>query len=224
MSAIAENLSHVRHRVGQAAYRSGREVDLLVVSKTWGADVVDEVIACDQLLFGENRLQEGEEKIHVLPDALEWHFIGALQRNKVRKVLQLFSVIHSISSLKLAAYTNRIAGELALCPKVYLEVNIGGEEGKHGFSAVDVTTQIEEILAMSNLAVQGLMCIPPRAHAPEDSRPWFVKVRQLQEQLEAQTGRSFPGLSMGMSGDFEIAIEEGSTIVRVGSAIFGPRN
>jgi PLP dependent protein len=224
MSAIAGNLLRVRELVSRAAVRSGREVDLLVVSKTWGAVVIEEVIECDQFLFGENRLQEGEEKIPVLPDVLEWHFIGGLQRNKVRKVLQLFSVIHSISSLKLASYANRVAGELDLCPKVYLEVNIGEEEGKHGFSAGDVRAQIEEILAMSNLSVEGLMCIPPRGDSPEDSRPWFVKVRQLQEELELQTGRNFPGLSMGMSGDFEIAIEEGSTIVRVGSAIFGPRH
>ena len=130
MSAIAGNLFRVRELASRAAVRSGREVDLLVVSKTWGAEVIEEVVECDQFLFGENRLQEGEEKIPVLPHALEWHFIGTLQRNKVRKVLQLFPVIHSISSLKLAVHTNRIAGELGLRPKVYLEVNIGEEEGK----------------------------------------------------------------------------------------------
>jgi len=219
MSAIAENLTRVRERL----IRLGRKVDLLVVSKTWSAEVVKEVVACEQVLFGENRLQEGEEKIPALPDDLEWHFIGTLQRNKVRKVLQLFPVIHSISSLKLAAHTNRIAGELGLCPRVFLEVNIGEEGRKHGFLAGDLSNQIEEILEMSNLSVEGLMCIPPRGDTPEDSRPWFVKVRQLQGKLEDQTGSKFPGLSMGMSGDFEVAVEEGSTIVRVGSAIFGPR-
>ena len=224
MSAIAGNLSKVRDRVAKAAARAGREVDLLVVSKTWSADVVREVAEQGQLLFGENRLQEGEEKVPVLPDELEWHFIGTLQRNKVRKVLPLFPVIHSISSLKLAAHTDRIAGELGLMPKIYLEVNIGNEEGKHGFHVEELRLRLEEVLAMSHLSLQGLMCIPPRGRTPEDSRPWFAKVRELQEDLEIQAGRSFPGLSMGMSGDFEVAIGEGSTIVRVGSAIFGPRN
>jgi pyridoxal phosphate enzyme (YggS family) len=223
MPAIADRLAQIRDRVAQAASRSGREVELLVVSKTWAAETVSEVVAQGQRLFGENRLQEGEEKIPVLPDELEWHFIGTLQRNKVRKVLQLFSVIHSISSLKLAAYTNRIAGELGLRPKVYLEVNIGIEEGKHGFHADDLRIQLDEVLAMPNLSVQGLMCIPPRGESPEESRPWFTRVKLLQEELEQQTGQVFAGLSMGMSGDYEIAIEEGSTIVRVGSAIFGPR-
>ncbi|MCL4169492.1 UNVERIFIED_CONTAM: hypothetical protein GTU68_000270 [Idotea baltica] len=154
---------------------------------------------------------------------MEWHFIGTLQRNKVRKVLQLFPVIHSISSLKLAAHADRIAEELGLVPRIFLEVNIGDEKGKHGFDPDELRAAIGEILAMQNLSLQGLMCIPPRGNTPEESRPWFAKVRILQEELESQTGKSFPGLSMGMSGDYEIAIEEGSTIVRVGTAIFGSR-
>ena len=224
MSAIADNLSRVRDLVAEAAARGGREVELLVVSKTWDASVVQKAVDEGQLLFGENRLQEGEEKIPELPDDLEWHFIGALQRNKVRKVLPLFPVIHSISSLKLARHTDRIAGELALGPEVFLEVNIGNEEGKHGFSSDDLRESLEEILAMPNLQVQGLMCIPPRGESSEDSRPWFAKVKSLQDELERQAGRVFPELSMGMSGDYEVAIEEGATIVRVGSAIFGPRS
>jgi hypothetical protein len=223
MSHIAENLEVVKGRLAKAAARSGREVNLLVVSKTWPVEVVSDAVDAGQVLFGENRLQEGEEKIPNLPHDLEWHFIGGLQRNKIRKVLPLFPVIHSLASMKLARFTNRVAGELGLTSKIYLEVNIGAEESKHGFSPDELRGSIEEMSELTNLDWQGLMCIPPRAATPEDARPWFAKVRELQEELEATSGQKLPGLSMGMSGDFEVAIEEGSTIVRVGSAIFGPR-
>ena len=223
MSDIAENLEVVRGRVENAAKSTGREVELLVVSKTWPAEVLGEAVAAGQKLFGENRLQEGEDKIPKLPDVLEWHFIGGLQRNKVRKVLPLFPVVHSLSSMKLVRFTDRVAGELGLRPRVFLEVNIGLEESKHGFVPEDLRGSLDEILTMENLAWQGLMCIPPKAERPEDARPWFAKVRELQEDLEKRSGKTLPGLSMGMSGDFKVAIEEGSTIVRVGSAIFGPR-
>ena len=223
MSDIAGNLAVVRGRVQEAASRTGRAVDLLVVSKTWPSEVVRDAVEAGQLLFGENRLQEGEEKIPKLPGELEWHFIGGLQRNKVRRVLPLFPVVHSLSSMKLVRFANRVADELALSPKVFLEVNIGEEESKHGFSAENLRSDLEEILSCESLSVQGLMCIPPRVESAEEARPWFAKVRELQEDLEERGGRKFPGLSMGMSGDYEVAIEEGSTIVRVGSAIFGPR-
>jgi len=223
MAAIAENLEIIRERVDSAASGVGRTVDLLVVSKTWPAEVVSKAVEAGQVMFGENRLQEGEEKIPVLPTHLEWHFIGGLQRNKVRKVLPLFPVIHSISSLKLAGFTNRVAGELGLKPRIFLEVNIGAESSKEGFLPNQLRADLDEIAAMENLDWQGLMCIPPRAEVPEDVRPWFAKVRELQGELAEKTGLPLPKLSMGMSGDFEVAIEEGSTIVRVGSAIFGPR-
>lgn len=223
MSHIAENLEVVKGRLAKAAARSGREVNLLVVSKTWPVEVVSDAVNAGQVLFGENRLQEGEEKIPNLPHDLEWHFIGGLQRNKIRRVLPLFPVIHSLASMKLARFTNRVAGELGLTSKIYLEVNIGAEESKHGFSPDELRGSLEEMSELTNLDWQGLMCIPPRAATPEDARPWFAKVRELQEELEATSGQKLPGLSMGMSGDFEVAIEEGSTIVRVGSAIFGPR-
>lgn len=223
MSHLAENLAVVKSRVAAAAGAAGHAVDLLVVSKTWPAEVVRELVDTGQLLFGENRLQEGEEKIPVLPDELEWHFIGGLQSNKVRKVLPLFPVVHSLSSMKLVRFTERVAGELGLVPKVYLEVNIGSEESKHGFSPEGLRENLDEILTLKNLSWQGLMCIPPRVETPEGARPWFAKVRELQEELERRAGLSLSGLSMGMSEDFEVAISEGSTIVRVGSAIFGPR-
>ena len=223
MSDIAANLAAVRSRVEKAAACSGRKVDLLVVSKTWPSEVVRKAVDAGQILFGENRLQEGEEKIPELPGDLEWHFIGGLQRNKVRRVLSLFQVVHSVSSVKLARFISRVAGELGVSPKVFLEVNIGEEESKHGFSSDDLRESLAEVLSMENLEVQGLMCIPPRVETAEEARPWFARVRELQEELEARAGKAFEGSSMGMSGDFEVAIEEGSTIVRVGSAIFGPR-
>ena len=223
MAPIAENLATVREQVDRAAVGTGRDVDLLVVSKTWPSEVVREAVDAGQLSFGENRLQEGEEKIPALPDALEWHFIGGLQRNKVRRVLLLFPVVHSISSMKLARFANRVAGELGVVPKVYLEINIGKEESKHGFHAADLRSGLDEVLTFGNLSWQGLMCLPPRVEKPENARSWFAKVRELQEEMETRAGIKLPGLSMGMSGDFEVAIEEGSTIVRVGSAIFGPR-
>lgn len=223
MSDIAANLAAVRSRVEKAAACSGRKVDLLVVSKTWPSEVVRKAVDAGQILFGENRLQEGEEKIPQLPGDLEWHFIGGLQRNKVRRVLSLFQVVHSVSSVKLARFISRVAGELGVSPKVFLEVNIGEEESKHGFSSDDLRASLAEVLSMENLEVQGLMCIPPRVETAEEARPWFARVRELQEELETRAGKAFEGLSMGMSGDFEVAIEEGSTIVRVGSAIFGPR-
>jgi pyridoxal phosphate enzyme (YggS family) len=223
MGQIADNLTAVRQRVSAAAATSGQTVDLLVVSKTWPAEVVREAVEAGQRLFGENRLQEGEEKIPRLSGDLEWHFIGGLQRNKVRKILPLFPVIHSLSSMKLLRFAGRVAGELGLRPKVYLEVNIGAEESKHGFLPDELRAHLDDLLSVDHLDLQGLMCIPPRVETAEEARPWFAKVRELQEEMEERSGMSFPGLSMGMSNDYEVAIEEGSTIVRVGSAIFGPR-
>ena len=151
MSDIAANLAAVQSRVDEAASRVGREVNLLVVSKTWPTDVVRQVVDAGQSLLGENRLQEGEEKIPQLPEDLEWHFIGGLQRNKVRRVLSLFQVVHSLSSLKLVRFTSRVAGELEVSPKVFLEVNIGEEESKHGFSPDDLRDNLDEVKALMAL-------------------------------------------------------------------------
>lgn len=227
MSRIADRLALVREEVSAAALQSGRraeEVDLLVVSKTWPTKTIREVVDTGHLLFGENKLQEGEVKVPALPSNLEWHFIGTLQRNKVRKTLPLFPVIHSISSMKLARFTDRVAGELELKPKIFLEINLGDEEAKHGFSKAELLASLDEMCAFENVSWQGLMCIPPRVDTPEEARPWFAQLREFQDEVRNLSGRSLPEISMGMSSDYEIAIQEGSTIVRVGSAIFGPRN
>jgi pyridoxal phosphate enzyme (YggS family) len=195
----------------------------MVVSKTWPVSVVMGAVEAGHVLFGENKVQELCAKAPEMPAHLRWHFIGHLQRNKVRKVLPHVEAVHSIDSLKLARYCDRIAGELKLSPSVYLEVNLGGEESKHGFAPADLKEAIGELGALDQLSVEGLMCIPPAEKDEEKARRWFAKLRDLRDDLEREGGVPLPGLSMGMSHDYVVAIEEGSTIVRVGSAVFGPR-
>ncbi len=226
MSAIAENLESIRNRITAAAGRAGRkpgDVELLAVSKTFTADVVREAVDAGQGLFGENKVQEALAKIPQLPSKLRWHLIGHLQSNKVRKILPLVECIQSVDSLDLARDINRIGGELGLFPKVYLEINVAGEASKHGFSPKAIREQLEELYQLDRLFIQGLMCIPPFAPDAEKSRPFFILLRTLRDELEKTGGAPLPKLSMGMSHDFEAAIEEGATIVRVGSAIFGER-
>jgi pyridoxal phosphate enzyme (YggS family) len=224
---IADNLRHIQERCARAAQRVARDpesVQLLVVSKTWPAERVAEVVQAGHACFGENKVQEAEQKIPALPLDLDWHLIGHLQRNKVRKALPIFGTIHSVDSLKLARYTSNIAIELEKIPDIYLQVNIAGEDSKNGYSITKLESDFEDLLALPGLRIRGLMCIPPAAESSELVRPWFVKLRELRDALEEKYSHPLPGLSMGMSGDFEIAIEEGATIVRVGSAIFGSRN
>ncbi|MEO5915225.1 MAG: YggS family pyridoxal phosphate-dependent enzyme [Luteolibacter sp.] len=227
MSDVAGNLADVLLKVDAAVARSGRRhgsVDLIAVSKTFPGDAVREAFDAGQLLFGESKLQEAEPKIAALPGLLHWHFIGRVQRNKVRKLLQNFEVIHAIDSLKLASYSDEIAGELGLFPKVFLQVNIGGEKSKGGFEPDVLLTEMESLLKLKRLEIIGLMCIPPDGPDSESARPWFASLRKLRDALETDFGVTLPALSMGMSGDYEVAIEEGATHVRVGSAIFGKRS
>jgi pyridoxal phosphate enzyme (YggS family) len=227
MSEISENLGEIVGAVAAASERSGRgreSVKLVAVSKTFPADAIREALDAGQRVFGESKLQEAEGKIAVLSDSLEWHFIGRVQRNKVRKLLEIFAVIHGIDSLKLAIYTDGVARELGLFPKVFLQVNIGGEESKGGFDPAQLGHEMEALLKLERLEIQGLMCIPPAGADAESARPWFAALRELRDRLESDHGVGLPALSMGMSGDFEVAIEEGATHVRVGSAIFGKRS
>lgn len=223
MAALAERLAGLRERIAAACTAAGRvatEVELLAVSKTFPAEAVAEARAAGQRLFGESRQQEAAPKIAALPDDLEWHFIGALQRNKARKVLADFACIHSVDSFRLAEYLDRVAGEEGKRPGIYLEVNVAGEASKGGFEPAELIASAEQLSGLANFDLRGLMCIPPEG----DSRRWFAATRELRERLQAATGLALPGLSMGMSGDFEEAIAEGSTIVRVGSALFGDRD
>ena len=226
MPPVADNLALVESRIAAACLRAGRSresVELIAVSKTFPAEAVREVAEQGQCLFGESRLQEAEPKIAVLPASLRWHFIGGVQRNKVRRILPLFETIHAIDSLRLATYTDQVAAELGLFPKVFLQVNVAGEATKGGFEPDELRGQLEALMALGRLEIQGLMTIPPAGPDAESARPWFVALRELRDQLAADAGVGLPHLSMGMSGDYEVAIEEGATLVRVGSAIFGHR-
>ena len=226
MSAIADHLEAIRARMAAACERTGRKaeaVELLAVSKKFPVEALEEAVAAGQTLFGENKVQELLAKQPALPSRLRWHIIGHLQSNKVRKVLPLVQAIHSIDSVELARDVDRIGGELGLFPKVYLEVNVAAESTKYGFKPEALKQQLDELYALDRLEIQGLMCIPPFEPNPELSRKYFVFLRGLRDELEKSGGAPLPRLSMGMSHDFEVAIEEGSTIVRVGSAIFGAR-
>lgn len=226
MATIAENLDQIRQRIEKAACRVGRdpaEVELLAVSKTFPVSDIQQAVESGQRLFGENKVQEALSKIPSLPKDLRWHLIGHLQSNKIRKILPHVEAVHSVDSLSLARDVSRIAGELGLAARVYLEVNVGDEDSKHGFAHEDLRAEWATVRALPNLEILGLMCIPPFTDDVEDSRPFFRQLRDLRDELTADSPGSLPKLSMGMSHDFEVAIEEGSTLVRVGSAIFGGR-
>lgn len=226
MTDVEQNLTEIRTRIAVAATRSGRteaDVELVAVSKTFPVEAVREAWDAGQTLFGESRVQEAAAKIPELPGALRWHFIGHLQKNKVRRALPLFELFHGVDSLELARDIDRIAAEEGIFPRVLLEVNIAGEASKFGFRPDALERELDTLLALPRLQVEGLMTIAPYADEPEHSRPFFRELRELRDRLAASSGVPLTTLSMGMSGDFEIAIEEGATLVRVGTAIFGSR-
>lgn len=226
MSDLADRLQEIRDRLTAAAARSGRkpeEVELLAVSKTYPVEIIQQAVDAGQVSFGENRVQEIVLKQPQLPGKLQWHLIGPLQSNKVRKVLPLVKMIHAVDSLDIAQDINRIAAEMGLHPKVLIEINVAAESSKHGFTASAIRAQLEALYELDRLYIQGVMCIPPFDPVPENSRRYFTMLREIRDELEKLGGAPLPVLSMGMSHDFEVAIEEGASIVRVGSAIFGPR-
>lgn len=227
MSRIRDQLSGILGRIGAACVQAGRDpgsVTLVAVSKTFPADDIREAAAAGQKVFGESRLQEAEPKVRELPADLEWHFIGRVQRNKVRKILPLFPYAHAVDSLRLAEYMDGVAADLGLRPKVFLQVDQAGEESKGGFGIEALRGDFPRIMGLANLEVVGLMSIPPEAAEAEDARHWFRELRELRDELETKFSVRLPSLSMGMSGDFEVAVQEGATHVRVGSAIFGKRD
>jgi pyridoxal phosphate enzyme (YggS family) len=227
-ATVAERLARIRSRIEEACRRAGRpagDVVLVGVSKTQPAAALAEAFAAGLRIFGENRVQEGLAKSRELPPGLEWHLIGPLQSNKVRQALDLFRTIHSIDRLKIAEAVDREAGARGLTVTGFLEVNLGGEGSKHGFPAEGLAEAVRPLAALQHLRIHGLMAIPPQGEAAEESRPWFRRLRELRDDLASRPEwQGFPGwLSMGMSDDFEVAIEEGATHVRVGTALFGPR-
>ncbi len=225
---IQDQLGEIRNAIAGAAARAGRtaeSITLLAVSKTFPVSDIMQAYADGQRIFGENRLQEAMEKMPQMPQDCEWHLIGPLQRNKVRKALeQGFALIQAVDSMKLAATISRIAGELGITARILLEANIDGEASKHGFTPQQLEEEWEALTELPGLDIRGLMCIPAPVDDPQNARPAFAALRTLAEKLRERGPLPLPELSMGMSHDFEVAVEEGATIVRVGSAIFGKRD
>src|SRR5881628_3120320 len=223
---IAENVACVREQIAQAAAKARRavdEIELVAITKTHPAEKVREAIEAGQTLFGESRVQEARAKIPELPSNLRWHFVGHLQKNKIRHALPLFELIHSVDSLALAQEINRIAEEEGLHPRVLLEVNVAGEGSKFGFKPDKLRAEMESLLALPRLSILGLMTIPPVAEEAEASRKYFVALREVRDRLQTEFHVDLAQLSMGMTQDYAVAVEEGATLVRVGTAIFGER-
>jgi PLP dependent protein len=227
MDSIAENLARVREQIVEAAAKANRgpeEIELVAIAKTHPAEKVRKASEAGQTLFGESRVQEARAKIPGLPSNLRWHFVGHLQKNKIRHALPLFEMIHSVDSLALAQDMNRVAEDEGMHPRVLLEVNVAGEASKFGFAPAKLREQMEELLALPRLSILGLMTIPPLAEEAEASRKYFVQLRELRDRLQSEFRVDLAQLSMGMTQDFPVAIEEGATLVRVGTAIFGERS
>ena len=219
-----EKCSSVLERIRQACLRSGRNaggVKVLAAVKGRSTEEIRAAVKAGVKLFGENYVQEAAKKIEFFP-GLEWHFIGGLQSNKVKKAVELFSVIESVDREKIARKVNAAAGELGEKQDCFIEVNIGGEEQKHGVRVKGLREFAESCAELEHLNVKGLMCSAPFVEA-EQTRPYFRKMRELLQELTPLFGDGFKELSMGMSNDFEVAVEEGSTEVRLGSALFGGR-
>jgi|SRR5213594_1077046 len=223
---LAENLVSIRQRIAKACDRAGRDpaaVTLLAVTKAMPPEVVREAAEAGLTLFGENKVQEAKAKIPLCPDRLRWHMIGHLQSNKCRDATQLFEMIHSVDSVPLAEEIQKWADREAKSMPVLLEVNLAGESAKFGFRPDAVATALPQINSLPRVEVHGLMTLGPWTPDPEKVRPIFRQLRELKARCEQALGAPLPHLSMGMSGDFEVAVEEGATIVRLGTALFGPR-
>jgi len=220
LEIIRSNLAAVRERIANAAQRAGRRAEdilLIGVSKTVTAERVRLGVEAGLTALGENRVQEARDKIKILGRPVPWHLIGHLQSNKVRDAIELFDLIHSVDRLELARELERRAGDRGRVVDALLEVNVADEPSKSGFAPDAVAPALEAVGGMTHLRVRGLMAIPPIVERAEDSRKWFQTLRGLAER------HGLPELSMGMSADFEVAVEEGATMVRVGTAIFGAR-
>lgn len=225
---IADNLGKIRERIDAAASKAGRDpasVRLVAVSKNKSAALVDEAARCGQRLFGENYVQEFLAKAREVTEGVEWHFIGHLQSNKVRQIAGLVSMIHSVDRLSLAEEIDQQWGKLGLSCDVLIEVNVAGEATKSGTTAAGVFELVRGVALLPNVRIRGLMTMPPFFDDPENARPYFRELRLLAGEIAADDipGIEMKELSMGMSGDFEVAIAEGATLVRIGTAIFGER-
>ena len=229
MTDIKNNLLDIHRRIAAAAQRAGRqpeEISLVAVSKKKPLSDVLAAHAAGQNIFGENYLQDAREKIEQCPEKLCWHFIGHVQSNKARQVAEFFDMVETVDRLKLAKALDKYAGQLQRCLDVLLQVNIGREPQKSGVLPEDAAELAAKVAALPHLRLKGLMAMPPFSADPENSRPYFRRTRELAAELETKglfADLERIELSMGMSGDFEVAIEEGATLVRVGTALFGER-
>jgi pyridoxal phosphate enzyme (YggS family) len=223
---LAENLNLIRQRIAAACDRAGREpnsVTLLAATKSQPPELVAAAAKLGLNFFGENKVQEAKAKIPLCPGKLRWHFIGHLQSNKCRDTVELFEMIQSVDSLTLAREISKRAEQAARRLPVLLEVNVAGEASKFGYQPEQLLEELKELNVLPRLEIQGLMTVPPWSAEAEKGRPHFCRLRELKARCEQILGAPLPHLSMGMSGDFEIAIEEGATMVRIGTALFGPR-
>jgi len=227
--SIADNIKTVMDRITSAAKRAGRDpasVRLVVATKTIDPVRIKEAVDAGATILGENRVQEAKAKIEKLGTVASWHLIGHLQANKAKHAVKLFDLIHSVDSLELATEIDKQAAKIGKVQNVLVEVNIAGEASKTGMAVKNAPALVREIARHSNITIQGLMTIPPFSERPDDSRPYFCVLRELAETMAGENipNAAMKELSMGMSGDFEVAIEEGATMVRVGTSIFGERN
>ncbi|MDE7436237.1 MAG: YggS family pyridoxal phosphate-dependent enzyme [Lachnospiraceae bacterium] len=226
---LKENLIQVEEKINAACQRAGRsrsEVTLIAVSKTKPIPMLSEIYAEGIRNFGENKVQEILEKHEELPNDIKWHMIGHLQRNKVKSVIDKVSLIHSVDSFRLAEEINIQAKKKNITVPILVQVNIAGEDTKFGITREDAIVLTEQIAELDNLRIQGLMTIAPLVNDPEDNRQYFRGIRQLSVDIRNKNidNVCMDILSMGMTGDYEVAIEEGATMVRVGTGIFGARN
>jgi PLP dependent protein len=225
---ITANINEIRQRINAAAARCQRNPDsikLLAVTKTVSPEIVGKAIAAGLTEFGENYVQEAKEKIAVIEQRVKWHMIGHLQTNKAKYAVILFDYIHSVDRMELAKEINKKAGQIGRKINILIEINVSGEKTKNGIAPVEAIGLIKDISPLENISVKGLMTMAPYSDNPESSRPYFSGLRKLQQNIisEEIPGIQMDELSMGMTDDFEIAIEEGATIVRIGRAIFGER-
>ncbi len=223
---IAANLMEIHGRIAEACEeydRDANDITLVAVSKTHSASMIQTAVAAGCRDIGESRIQEAEEKIIEVGHIARYHMIGHLQTNKVKKAVQLFDVIHSVDSLKLAEEISRRAGEIERKIECLIEVNISGEEAKSGVAPEDTLDLVKKVYGLPNIELAGLMAIGPQSDDEDDIREAFARCRELFKEGKAIVGDQFDCLSMGMSGDFELAIAEGATMIRVGTAIFGSR-
>lgn len=223
---LAERLTDVRNRMAQAAQRAGRdpaEVELVAVSKGHPPEIVIEAAQLGLTVFGENKVQEAKVKIPACPGRLRWHMIGHLQTNKCRDAAGLFTAIESVDSLRVAEAIQDACEKRSRRMPVLIEVNVAGEAAKFGYPPAAMLEELDRLNQLDRLEIQGLMAMAPYSPDPERARPVFRRLRELREQAQQKLGAPLAHLSMGMSGDFEVAIEEGATLVRIGTALFGER-